>query len=539
MLWAWRRHGQASPLKRIFPSLLLGFFTLSTFLVAGIFSSRVATSSNGEVLISSLNCGGLFLPSSLSPLGGSVYSYFNTWMESSYNYAQSCYGSNTFRKDCTVYPRQSLPFIITRDTACPFLGQDSICRNMSGNIQIDTGFINSHFDLGINAPPENRFLLRVVAECAPLLTDRYTQVENSTTIGTLINIKYGRTTRNFNSLATYQYPNATSPDNIDYGIFDYVLDVESTAFGNSKNNWIPIPELLVTDGDVIVLFLSSNNIWFLNKTADPWYSAQTSNEVLLENIPIPLYAHDDAVRALGCRERFQFCNPNLPGNSSCTPLTSSHQVFQLGFQLWQDLTQQAYFNWSTSFFNMGIDTTVSIIGTAALQSRSTLIGGMQWFIPDNQWELEVENLFKVTLASLQRSVVDQAMGPADPALLPILRRPNTPEEQKVCANQKIRSDSYASINVLGLVIIFVVGGLIIVTSFALPIVVRRIKQRQNPYSTLEWIVNDTLQLQRLAHEAVRSGTWKDTDGNFPTTAQCELLAGLNVTNPTHPKFHHT
>jgi hypothetical protein len=209
MLWAWRRHGRASPLKRIFPSLLLGFFTLSTFLVAGIFSSRVATSSSGEVLISSLNCGVLFeqqLESiRLSPLEGPILSYMNAWIKSSYNYAQLCYGSNTFTKDCTVYPRQSLPFSITRGTACPFPGQDSICRNVSGNIQIDTGFINSHFDLGINAPPENRFLLRLVAECAPLLTDRYTRVQNSTAT-TLIDVLYGPTIGSQRN-ATYQYPN--------------------------------------------------------------------------------------------------------------------------------------------------------------------------------------------------------------------------------------------------------------------------------------------------------------------------------------------
>jgi hypothetical protein len=116
-------------------------------------------------------------------------------------------------------------------------------------------------------------------------------------------------------------------------------------------------------------------------------------------------------------------------------------------------------------------------------------------------------------------------------MLPLLTRPNTTEEQKVCANKKIRSDSYTSINVLGLVIIFVVGGLIMVTFFALPIIVRRIQQRKNPYSILEWIVNDTLQLQRLAHEAVGAGIWQNADRNFPTTAQCELLA-----EPTHPKL---
>jgi hypothetical protein len=55
--WAWRRHRKASPFKRIFPLLLFSFITLSTFAVAGIFSSRVATSSGGKGLVSSSSCG--------------------------------------------------------------------------------------------------------------------------------------------------------------------------------------------------------------------------------------------------------------------------------------------------------------------------------------------------------------------------------------------------------------------------------------------------------------------------------------------------
>jgi hypothetical protein len=93
-----------------------------------------------------------------------------------------------------------------------------------------------------------------------------------------------------------------------YGIYDYVLGVASTASEDPTDHWIPIPELLVTDGDVIVLFLSSNDIGFLNKTTDPWYSAQT---LLQDNASIPCYTHDDAVRALGCTQRLQFCNPTF------------------------------------------------------------------------------------------------------------------------------------------------------------------------------------------------------------------------------------
>jgi hypothetical protein len=172
----------------------------------------------------------------------------------------------------------------------------------------------------------------------------------------------------------------------------------------------PIPELLVKDGDVTVLFLSSNDVSFLNKTADPWYSAQTLQGYTPGNSSVPLYVHDGAVRALGCIERLQFCNPNLPANSSCAPLTGSSQAFQLGPQLWQDLTQQAYFNWSTSSIDItapGIDEIVLIIGAAVLQSRSTLITGIQSFIPDNQWELEVENLSDGEDAELLVYLVDE------------------------------------------------------------------------------------------------------------------------------------
>ncbi|KAN0073231.1 hypothetical protein V8E54_008451 [Elaphomyces granulatus] len=451
----------------------------------------------------------------------------------------ACYGINTFTKDCTAYTRQSLPFNITRGTACPFSGQDIICRNVSGNIRIDTGFINSHFDLGINAPPENRFLLRLVTECAPLLNDGYTQVQNSTATTPVIDVLYGPSYQ-FGKV-TYQYPNA-APIPVEgkgYGIRDYVLGQLSYSptdpINYSNDQWIPIPELIVTDGVVTVLFLSSNDVSFINKTTDPWYSAQTFRGFSPDDGVTPHYAHDDVVRALGCIEKLQLCNPNLPANSSCTPLTGSSQAFQLGFQLWQDPTQQAYFNWSTFFIgnviSPSIPTIVNTIGPGVLQSRSTLFLGRQPFIPDNQWELDMENFFKVMLASLQRLVVDQATGPADPALLPTVAQPNITEQQK--------ADSYTSINLLGLIVIFVVGGLIIVTSFALPIVVRRIQQRQNSHSSLEWIVNDTLQLQRLAHEAVGAGIWQGTDGNFPTTAQCELLAELDVTNPTYPKLHCT
>lgn len=314
----------------------------------------------------------------------------------------------------------------------------------------------------------------------------------------------------------------------------------SSAFG--ENGWNPIPELLVPDGDVTVLFLSANDIRFFNQVDDPWYSAHIVGggiQVSGVNGSVPAYVRDDPVRALGCIERYQFCNPNVSANSSCTTLGGIMQAVQGAPQLYQDEAQRAHLKWSASaikYMAAGLTEVFGYLGTAALQSRSTLSQGMQSALPGNQWELEVESWFKLTMADLQRSILEQATGPTEPAIRQFLVRPNTTEERQVCANQKIRSDSFTSFNILGLTIIFALGGLITLLSFVLPMAVERVQRRRNPYSSLEWVANDTLQLQRLAHEAVNAGTWRGTHTDYPTTVQEELLAVLDVSYPKHPKL---
>ena len=311
---------------------------------------------------------------------------------------------------------------------------------------------------------------------------------------------------------------------------------------NYENIWNPIPELLVPDGDVTVLFLSANDIRFLNQVDDPWYSAHTSlgkSRIAYVDGSVPLYVSDDPVRTLGCVARYQFCNPNLSTNSTCTTLGGIRQAVQRAPQLYQDETQRTHLKWSTFpiiFMAAGLHEVFGYLGSFALQSHSTFSRGLQSTLPENQWEVEVESWFKLTMADLQRSILEQATGPTEPAMRRFLVRPNTTEEQQVCANQKIRSNSFTSFNILGLTIIFALCGLITLVSFVLPVAVERVQRRRNPYSSLEWIANDTLQLQRLAHEAVGAGTWRGTLTDCPTTAQTEFLAELDVSRPKHPKL---
>lgn len=105
-------------------------------------------------------------------------------------------------------------------------------------------------------------------------------------------------------------------------------------------------------------------------------------------------------------------------------------------------------------------------------------------------------------------------------------------------SQKIRNDSFTSFSVLGLVILLSIGGLIIGISYTLETLVNWIQKRKNLnlYKRVEWTTNETLQLQRLAHEELGFGTWTRTEDDYPITAPGEQLAILDLSEPTHPRL---
>lgn len=74
-------------------------------------------------------------------------------------------------------------------------------------------------------------------------------------------------------------------------------------------------------------------------------------------------------------------------------------------------------------------------------------------------------------------------------------------------------------------------------SIAQPLL-KRFERRSSSrkYQRLEWNSNETLQLQRMAHEAVGAGSWTDAAETVPTTAEGELLATINTSDETHPRL---
>jgi hypothetical protein len=305
------------------------------------------------------------------------------------------------------------------------------------------------------------------------------------------------------------------------------------------NTWKPISELLVPGADVSVILLQTHDIAFFTPVSDPWFEA--TQGPVNRSTPsgrIQVYFSDQPARALACVQQYQFCNPSLEQNVSCTPLLGIFEAATVASTtLFSQPKERNTFLWSASAITQmasGFSELAVVMNGAALLASDSLSTYGQYALPSNQWELEVEHWFKFTLADLQRAILDQATGPTVPEASQVHTPPDTAEGRAVCSNQKIRSDSYTSFNVLGLVLIFSIGGLIMLISAFLPCATERMRRGNKPFASLEWITNDTLQLQRLAHEAVGAGDWEGACDDYPRTPKGDLLAVLDTTNTKHP-----
>lgn len=101
---------------------------------------------------------------------------------------------------------------------------------------------------------------------------------------------------------------------------------------------------------------------------------------------------------------------------------------------------------------------------------------------------------------------------------------------------------YSSFSVLGVGLILAIGSLLILLDLFIECIVdsiqsRRSKTRPNPtgtYARLEWEANTTLQLQRLAHEHIGVGNWRDAGwAQHPVTERGEKLGTVDVRDERH------
>lgn len=192
LYWAWRQSHSKQLLPLLFPALV-AFIVLAGFSTAGVFSSQISSTVGNEVLLSSgARCGIMIGTSNVTDAMTVIRPYQSRVVDNALSYAQQCYSSSdSSMVDCNRFVAPRLAAVsVDYSAECPFAS--NMCRTNASNLRIDSGYIDSNRDLGLNAPTDERFSWRTVLHCAPLVTDGYRSnvtYDNQT----FIRYHYGRT----------------------------------------------------------------------------------------------------------------------------------------------------------------------------------------------------------------------------------------------------------------------------------------------------------------------------------------------------------
>ena len=165
----WRRQsdGASRALARSSPILIASLASIALWAVAQVYLSSIWTDAGNEFLIDSGVCGWVDAENEKFLLSGARRK------EAALAYVNLCYeeaGTPTVQADsCQRLPRASIDWTIS-DAACPFIDPDLCISTNSTPITLDTGYLSSSADFGVNARREDTVLYRKVAACSPVTT---------------------------------------------------------------------------------------------------------------------------------------------------------------------------------------------------------------------------------------------------------------------------------------------------------------------------------------------------------------------------------
>lgn len=411
----------------------------------------------------------------------------------SLGYAQECYmsqASYSMFSSCSTFQQSRLNWTTLRTEPCHF--GSLACAEGSKTIMFDTGLIDSHNDLGINANYNDRLGYRRVTNCAVLNDTAYTtnwEDQNYLTDAQqsmkTAKAYYGRslleqtewtyTYSNFADVYTNFSGQVTSPYQVDSQI----------AYGESPNPSIstfePLSEYKQPYADLVLLFLSYNGR-YIGPVDDPWFSA---HQVQLTNsraaIAAKTYVRDRPITTVGCTEQHQVCTTGR----KCTSL--------LGFDQVQD-SVMSKFNLTTNQ-NVTLDRIMRAVTASSMREvieglkisnapmlainlTATASSTLSLVPPPHQWELEADYWYSIAMAQLQRTIVEYGTGQIAANTKYILP-PATNGDRWFCQNLMIQGTAFQSFSVLALTLVLVVGTLIVVLSLTIEALASYIQKRLN------------------------------------------------------------
>lgn len=395
--------------------------------------------------------------------------------------------------------------------------------------------IDSHHHLGINAPASDRIQLENVMTCAPLRQEGYVEriQSNDSRVWDMgydgdewQAYHYGPILDGLDNLVsnyTFIYNTHTFIGH-EYDL-EAVLDGSHPALGGRDAEpllWHPIDALHTNDAEMTMLFLVPNGVLYWEPCDDPWFTAH--QEVTEE---ITSYSSDLWVSPMACKQQFEICGLSSRGNRQCTGLVARLDLPDAILKLDLNLAQQfTFIRISLAIGNTMLRGLIRTRKQNALRAQDTVVDLYQNYLPRDQWTQEISGWFHTGLSMIQHAVAEYPTGPAHAAEV---RGPNSTYEEAMCWNQIINeTGDTTSFSIVGMVVLFVIGGLIIIASFILDTVVGWVQQRLKvaEHARMSWILDDKLQLQKLLGIELDLGHWKDGEQNIPTTHSDEKFLSL-------------
>lgn len=155
---------------------------------------------------------------------------------------------------------------------------------------------------------------------------------------------------------------------------------------------------------------------------DDWYRATTPWESTYGSTTTgrqPTWHPDVSASPMGCLEQFQWCNSAYPRDRGCGPLASHYdsidgaaplfnvttEILDSDRPLPSDATPARFiFAWQTfQGYPTSLSAIVGSLGTRSLASQSKSFSGIQFPLPENQWQLDVLQWWHIILAAIQAS----------------------------------------------------------------------------------------------------------------------------------------
>ncbi|KAK5954940.1 hypothetical protein OHC33_003619 [Knufia fluminis] len=336
------------------------------------------------------------------PRGANAANELSETMESR-RYATERYGkSTTVFATKRVFPVETLPFDVVQNEPCPF-DEEMCLLSPKSAVSFDTGLLDSHTHLGINAPTPDRIQYRWRSVCTPLrITDRVTTLRNETRDGIFISgdepvfeVNLGPLANSDRSYTFFYKQNFLDPSG-------YQVRSVSAIGGNQNplNIWTPINPLNRVDADVTLVLIGTNAVTYVNKVSDPVFQA---NDTTIDD---GLWISDYYLRIIGCADQHQYCNPET---GLCTAMNGTQGEWSSPF-VYDGLSPQYATGWRLSQYTMEhlIDASVRSLGNNALIAHSIIPDNsyISPGLPDNHWQHEAQRWFETGLAKFQYKAME-------------------------------------------------------------------------------------------------------------------------------------